>query len=59
MATKGLVVSVLWAFALCVCAISLALFVGATLEPSLSWAAVLERLMTQPPSPCACVYTGT
>jgi len=59
MATKGLVVSVLWAFALCVFAVSLALFVGATLGASLSWAAVLERLTTQPPSPCACVYTGT
>ena len=55
MATKKLAVSVLWAFALCVFAVALALLVGA----SLSWAPLLEGLTTQPASPCACVFTGT
>ena len=55
MATQTLAVSVLWAFALCVFAVGLALLVGA----SLSWAALLEGLTTQPASPCACVFTST
>ena len=55
MATKGLAVVVLWAFALCMLAVALAVL----LVPSnLPWAALLEWLTTQGPSPCACVFTG-
>ena len=53
-ATKGLAVVVLWAFALCVLAVALAVL----LVPSnLSWAAVFELITTQGPSPCACTFT--
>jgi hypothetical protein len=50
-----LAVNVLAAFALCVLAVTLAVLV---VPPSLSWAAVLEALTTQPPSPCADVHFG-
>jgi hypothetical protein len=47
-----LTVNVLAAFALCVLAVTLAVL----MVPSLSWAAVLEALTTQPP--CADVHFG-
>ena len=47
-----LAVNVLAAFALCVLAVTLAVL----MVPSLSWAAVLEALTTQPP--CADVHFG-
>jgi hypothetical protein len=49
---NGLAVVVLWAIALCVLAVTLALL----LVPSVSGAAILEWLTMQPPSPCACVF---
>ena len=42
---KGLAVNVVAAFALCVLAVSLAVF----LVPSIAWADLLEYLTTQPP----------
>jgi hypothetical protein len=48
-----LAVNVLAAFALCGLAVTLAVLV---VPPSLSWAAVLEALTTQPP--CAEVHFG-
>jgi hypothetical protein len=42
---KGLAVNVVAAFALCVLAVSLAVF----LVPSVAWADLLEYLTTQPP----------
>ena len=53
MVMKELVVNVLWAFAVCVLVVTLALL----LVPSVSGAAILEWITTQPPSPCACVFT--
>ncbi len=52
MAMKELAVNVLLAFAVCVLVVTLALL----LLPSVSGAAVLEWLTTQPPSPCACIF---
>ena len=52
---NGLAVNVLAAFALCVLAVTLAVLV---VPPSLSWAAELEALTTQSPSPCADVHFG-
>jgi hypothetical protein len=54
MAMKELAVNVLLAFAVCVLVVTLTLL----LVPSVSGAAVLEWITTQPPSPCACVFTG-
>ena len=54
MAMKELAVNVLWAFAMCVLVVTLALL----LVPSVSGAAVLEWITMQPPSPCACAFTG-
>jgi hypothetical protein len=54
MAGKDLRVILLWAFALCVLAVTLVVLL---IPPSLSWAAVLQWLTTQPPSPCACAFT--
>ena len=54
MAMTNVAVNVLAAFALCVLAVTL----GLLLAPNLSLAAVIEWLTTQPPSPCACVFTG-
>jgi hypothetical protein len=52
---NSLAANVLVAFALCVLAVTLAVL----LVPSdLPWASVLDSLTRQPPSPCACVFTG-
>ncbi len=53
MSMKGLAVIVLWAFVLCVLAVTLVVML---LPPSLSWAAALEWITTQSPSPCACIF---
>jgi len=55
MAGKELRVIVLWAFALCVLAVTL---VVVLLPPGLSWATVLQWLTTQPTSPCACQFSS-